>query len=65
MDLEEEINNILFDLGRDIKIYRVDKDNTVIDIEYQKYTAQILRVFMNYLSEEWFDILTEIPYNIT
>jgi hypothetical protein len=52
MDLEEEINKILFDLGKEIKIYRVDKDNTVIDIEYQKYTAQILRVFMNYLSEE-------------
>ena len=55
MDLEEEINKILFDLGKEIKIYRVDRDNTVIDIEYEKYTAQILRVFMQYLSEEWFD----------
>jgi hypothetical protein len=52
MDLEEEINKILFDLGKEIKIYRVDRDNTVIDIEYEKYTAQILRVFMKYLSEE-------------
>ena len=65
MDLEEEINKILFDLGKEIKIYRVDRDNTVIDIEYEKYTAQILRVFMQYLSEEWFDIPTQIPYNIT
>ncbi len=52
MDLEKEINQILFELGKEIKIYRVDQENTVIDIEYQKYTAQILRVFMNYLAEE-------------
>jgi len=51
MDLEKEINNILFQMGKEIKIYRVDSENTVIDIEYQKYTAAILRVFMNYLNE--------------
>jgi len=52
MDLEEEINKILFSLGKEIKIYKVDHENTVIDIEYEKYTTQILRVFMQYLSEE-------------
>jgi hypothetical protein len=52
MDLEEEINKILFNLGKEIKIYKVDQHNTVIDIEYEKYTTQILRVFMQYLSEE-------------
>ena len=52
VDLEKEINNILFNLGKEIKIHRVDKDNTLIEIEYEKYTVEILRVFMNYLSEE-------------
>jgi hypothetical protein len=52
VDLEKEINNILFNLGKEIKIHRVDKDNTLIEIEYEKYTIEILRVFMNYLSEE-------------
>ena len=52
MDLEKEIDKVLFELVKDIKLYRVDVDNTVIDVEYQKYTAQILRVFMNYLAEE-------------
>ena len=65
MDLEEEINNILFNLGKEIKIHRVDQENTLIEIEYEKYTIEILRVFMKYLSEEWFDIVSQMPYNIT
>ena len=52
VDLEKEINNILFNLGKEIKIHRVDQENTLIEIEYEKYTVEILRVFMNYLSEE-------------
>jgi hypothetical protein len=52
MDLEKEIDAILFELVKDIKLYKVDNDNTVMDVEYQKYTANILRVFMNYLAEE-------------
>ena len=52
VDLEKEINNILFNLGKEIKIHRVDQENTLIEIEYEKYTIEILRVFMNYLSEE-------------
>ena len=51
MDLETEINNILFEMIKDIKIYRVDSENTVLDSDYQKYTAAILRVFMDYLNE--------------
>jgi hypothetical protein len=52
VDLEKEINNILFNLGKEIKIHKVDQENTLIEIEYEKYTIEILRVFMNYLSEE-------------
>jgi hypothetical protein len=52
VDLEKEINNILFNLGKEIKIHRVDQENTLIEIEYEKYTIEIMRVFMNYLSEE-------------
>jgi hypothetical protein len=52
VDLEKEINNILFNLGKEIKIHRVDQENTLIEIEYEKYTIEIMRVFMSYLSEE-------------
>ena len=55
MDLDKEIDAILFEMVKDIKLYKVDNENTVMDVEYQKYTAKLLRVFMNYLSEEWLD----------
>jgi hypothetical protein len=51
MDLEEEINKILFNIGQDIKIHKIDNDNSLIEIDYQKYTVEILRVFFNYLNE--------------
>lgn len=51
MDLEEEINKVLFDIGKEIKIHQIDKENSVIEIDYSKYTAQLLRIFLNYLNE--------------
>jgi hypothetical protein len=52
MDLEKEINNILFKIGQDIKIHKIDNNNTIIEIDYQKYTIEFLRMFMNYLNED-------------
>jgi hypothetical protein len=51
MDLEEEINKILFKIGQEVKIYKIDSTNSVIEIDYQKHTAEILRVFLKYLNE--------------
>jgi hypothetical protein len=52
MDLEKEINDILFRLGQDIKIHKLINDNTIIEINYEKYTVELLRMFMKYLSED-------------
>jgi hypothetical protein len=52
MDLEKEINEILFRLGQDIKIHKLINNDTIIEINYEKYTTELLRMFMNYLSEE-------------
>jgi hypothetical protein len=52
MDLEKEINAILFKIGQEVKIHKIDKDNTIIEIDYDKYTVELLRMFMNYLSED-------------
>lgn len=52
MDLEKEINNILFQIGQEIKIHKIDSDNTIIEIDYQKYTVEFLRMFMKYLNED-------------
>jgi hypothetical protein len=52
MDLEKEINDILFKIGKEVKIHKIDSKNTIIEIDYEKYTIELLRMFMNYLREE-------------
>ena len=39
--LEEKIKNILFEIGKDIKIHKIDKDNTIIEIDYDKYVLKV------------------------
>lgn len=50
MDIEKEIHNILLSVGQDIKIHKIDEDNSVIEIDYSKYTEQLLRLFRDYLT---------------
>lgn len=52
MDLEKKIHDILFKMGQDVKIHKIDNENMILEIDYEKYTAEILRVFMNYLKED-------------
>jgi hypothetical protein len=44
MDLEKEINAILFNIGKEIKIHTIGKD-MIIEIDYDKYTAELLRLY--------------------
>ena len=37
---------------KEIKLHRVDNENTVIEVDYNEYTIQLLRLFMNYLAEK-------------
>lgn len=41
MSLENEIRDILFDLGKSIIIHKIDRDNSVIEIDYDKYVAKL------------------------
>ena len=43
MYLEDRIREILFEIGKDIKIHKIDNDNSVIEIDYEKYVKLILR----------------------
>jgi len=42
MSLENEIRKILFEIGKDVKIYTLQDGHMVIDIDYEKYLQQIL-----------------------
>lgn len=51
MNIESEIKKVLFDIGKDIKIHKIDSENTILEIDYDKYTIQIMEIFTNYLQE--------------
>ena len=41
MDLEEEIQKILFEIGKDIKVHKLVDGNLILDIDYKKYVKAI------------------------
>lgn len=40
--LKDQIDEILFDLGKEIKVLKIDKDNTILDIPYKKYVDKLV-----------------------
>jgi len=44
MNLEIEIRNILFEIGKDIKLHKLLDGNLIVDIDYEKYVKQILNL---------------------
>ena len=42
MSLEQGIRTILATLGNDIKIHKLDEENIILEIDYEKYIKQIL-----------------------
>lgn len=51
MDIEQEIHKVLFQLGQDIKIHKIDADNSVLEIDYNKYTVELMRLFVKYMTD--------------
>lgn len=43
--IEDAIRDILFQIGKEIKIHKVDGGNMIIEIDYEKYVIQIKELF--------------------
>jgi hypothetical protein len=41
MSLEDDVRNILFEIGKDVKIHKLIDGNLIIDIDYEKYVKKI------------------------
>lgn len=46
--MEDELRNILFKIGQEIRVHRLDNDNLIIEIDYDKYVKEILGIFESY-----------------
>lgn len=42
MSLEDNIRNILFEIGKEVKIHKLIDGNLIIDIDYEKYVNEII-----------------------
>lgn len=44
MDTESRIREILFELAQDIKIHKLDSENMILEIDYDKAVEQIMQL---------------------
>lgn len=51
MNLENEIKDILFSIGKEINIHKLIDGNLIIEIDYDKYTIEIMELFKKYMEE--------------
>jgi hypothetical protein len=51
MNLEDRIKNVLFEIGKDIKVHKLIDGNLIIEIDYDKYTIEIMELFKKYMEE--------------
>jgi hypothetical protein len=49
MNLDDEIRRVLFKIGKEIKLLKIDDENIVIDINYEKYIDELKLVLQEYL----------------
>jgi hypothetical protein len=42
MNIEDKIKNILFEIGKEIKIHKLIDGNFIIEIDYDKYAKEIV-----------------------
>jgi hypothetical protein len=47
-ELEHEIKDILFNIGKDIKVHKLIDGNLIVEIDYDKYTNEIMDLFTKY-----------------
>ena len=48
MNLETEIKNILFEIGKEIKVHKLIDGNLIIEIDYDKYTIALMELMTKY-----------------
>ena len=49
MSLEDQIREVLFSIGKEIQILKIDNDNTIISIDYDKYVSELKSILEGYI----------------
>jgi hypothetical protein len=51
MDLYDKINDILFEIGKELKVHRLPDGHLLIDIDYEKYVEEIMYAFDEFIND--------------
>ncbi len=43
-EIRDQIAEILFKIGQELKVHKLDADNLIVEIDYNKYIEDILKV---------------------
>jgi hypothetical protein len=46
--LENDIRQILFEIGTDIKVHKLADGHLILDIDYEKYVEKIIKLLYNH-----------------
>lgn len=44
MEIENKIKEVLFEMGKEIKIHKITSDNMILEIDYDKAVAKIMQI---------------------
>jgi len=48
MNLEDEIRLVLFKIGQELKVHRLDGENLIVEIDYEKYVSELKSILGGY-----------------
>lgn len=48
-NLEDSIKDVLFNIGKEIKVHKILDGNLILEIDYDKYTSEIINIINNYI----------------
>ena len=65
MDLEKEIKDILFEIGKEIKVHKLIDGNLIIEIDYDKYTISIMELIKKYLSSNSKSLYINLKFGLS
>lgn len=51
MELDEKLRDILFNIGKEIKIHTIGKD-MIIEIDYEKYVGELMALYIDHYQSQ-------------
>jgi hypothetical protein len=50
LSIDEQIQAVLFDISKELKVHKIDDDNLIIEMDYEKHTLQLKSILEGYRS---------------